>query len=93
MLNQISESPVGLSRLEWSTVVDHLAKARAANLPHVKYFDEAYQKGWLTPESNLMSMVEHLMKLSPDEFASKEWKYSEWAKKPSSDPNPTFGST
>ena len=74
-------------------VVDHLAKARAANLPHVKYFDEAYQKGWLTPESNLMSMVEHLMKLSPDEFASKEWKYSEWAKKPSSDPNPTFGST
>ena len=74
-------------------VVDHVAKARAVGLPHVKYFDEAYEKGWLTPESNLMLMMEHLMKLSPQEFSSKEWKYSEWAKRPSSDPNPSFGST
>ena len=71
-------------------VVDHVAKARAAGLPHVKYFDEAYQKGsgWMTPESNLMLMVEHLMELSPEEFSSKEWKYSEWAKKNSTDSKP-----
>lgn len=74
-------------------VVDHVAKARATSLPHVKFFDEAYKKGWLTPEKNLMAMVEHLITMDPTLFASKEWKYSEWANKPSSDPNPLFGSS
>ena len=73
-------------------VVDHVGKARAAGLPHVKYFDEAYRQGWLTPEDSLMDMVDHLLTMDPQLFASKEWKYSEWAKRPSSDPNPSFGS-
>ena len=74
-------------------VQDHLSKARALGLPHVKYFDEAYKNGWLTPEQNLMKMIEYLMSMDHQMFASKEWKYSEWAKKPSSDPNSSFGST
>ena len=74
-------------------VLDHLEKARAAGLPHVKYFDEAYKNDWLTPEQNLMKMIEYLMSMDPQMFSSKEWKYSEWAKTPSSDPNPSFGSS
>ena len=72
-------------------VTDHVAKARALGLPHVKYFDEAYRQGWMTPEDNLMSMIEQLLEMEPHLFSSKEWKYSEWAQKPSSDPNPSFG--
>ena len=74
-------------------VQDHVTKARAVGLPHVKYFDQAYKQGWMTPEENLMVMIEEMMEMEPQLFSSKEWKYSEWAEKPSSDPNPSFGKT
>merc|ERR1719273_3032347 len=73
-------------------VRDHVAKARALELPHVQYFDQAYERGWLTPKAGLMEMMEFLLTVSPDTFAAKEWKYSEWAQTPSSDPNKSFGS-
>ena len=68
-------------------VVDHVAKARACGLPHVNFFDHARSKGMFTPMSKLMECVEYLMALEVDEFTSKEWKFSEWAKKPSTDPS------
>ena len=74
-------------------VRDHVAKARALELPHVQYFDQAYERGWMTPEPRLMEMMEFLLTVSPDTFAAKEWKYSEWAQTPSSDPNKSFGSS
>lgn len=69
-------------------VVDHIAKARACKLPHVQYFDEAREKGWYTPMPKLMMFVEYLMKLDDEQFVAKEWKFSEWAQQPSTDPNP-----
>jgi len=72
-------------------VIDHVQKARACNLPHVKFFDEAYSKNWLTPmegPKSLMVFVEHLLAMSPEEYASQEWKYSEWASTLSTDPHP-----
>merc|ERR1719397_1405769 len=74
-------------------VIDHLNKARALNLPHVKYFEQAYEGDWLTPELKLMKMIEFLLTVTPEEFVAKEWKFSEWAKLPSSDPNKSFGSS
>merc|ERR1719273_46839 len=59
---------------------DHLSKARALDLPHVKYFDEAYKQGSMTPEKNLMVMVQNLLEMDPELFSSKEWRYSEWSK-------------
>jgi len=61
-------------------VQDHLTKARALGLPHVKYFDEAYKQGSMTPEENLMVLVKKLLEMEPELFSSKEWKYSEWVK-------------
>ena len=48
-------------------VQDHVRKARALDLPHVKYFDEAFSKGWLTPMDSLASFVEHLLTLDPEQ--------------------------
>merc|ERR1711997_466428 len=64
-------------------VQDHLSKARALDLPHVQYFDEAYKKGSMTPEENLMVMVQDLLEMDPELFSSKEWRYSDWIKEKS----------
>ena len=48
-------------------VQDHVRKAKALGLPHVKYFDEAYSKGWLTPMASLNSFIEHLLALDPEQ--------------------------
>ena len=61
-------------------VRDHVDKARACALPHVKYFDEAFSKNYLTPMRQLMEFVDHLMGLDAHKFAEREWKYSEWAR-------------
>ena len=58
----------------------HLTKARALGLPHVKYFDEAYKQGSMTPEDGLMVLVQNLLEMDPELFSSKEWRYSEWLK-------------
>jgi len=76
-------------------VIDHVQKARACNLPHVKFFDEAYSNNWLTPmegPKSLMVFVEHLLSMSSEKYSSQEWKYSEWASALSTDPDPeAFG--
>ena len=72
-------------------VLDHVRKARDCNLPHVKFFDEAYSKNWLTPmegPKSLMVFVEYLLAMNPEQYASQEWKYSEWASTLSTDPDP-----
>ena len=61
-------------------VEDHLSKARALGLPHVKYFEQAYQQGSMTPEEGLMDMVQDLLEMEPQLFASREWRYNEWIK-------------
>ena len=40
---------------------------RALDLPHVRYFDEAFSKGWLTPMDSLASFVEHLLSLDAEQ--------------------------
>jgi len=61
-------------------VQDHVAKARALDLPHVKFFDEAFQNGWTTDMADLMIFVDELLAKDPADFASREWKFSEWKK-------------
>ena len=61
-------------------VIDHVDKARACALPHVKYFDEAFANNYFTPMDQLMKFVDHLLGLDAETFAEKEWKYSEWAR-------------
>ena len=51
-------------------VQDHVSKARALDLPHVKYFDEAYKQGSMTSEKNLMVMVQNLLEMDPDQSCS-----------------------
>ena len=60
-------------------VRDHVDKARACALPHVKYFDEAFSSSDLTPMDQLMEFIDHLLSLDAETFAEKEWKYNEWA--------------
>jgi len=72
-------------------VLDHVQKARTCNLPHVKFFDEAYEKKWLTPmegPKSLMVFLEHILAMDPVNYSSQEWKYNEWAKTISTDPDP-----
>merc|ERR1711879_688060 len=63
-----------------SLPADHLTKARALGLPHVKYFEEAYKQGSMTLEDGLMVLVQNLLEMDPELFSSKEWRYSEWVK-------------
>ena len=58
---------------------EHIDKARACGLPHVKYFDEVKQSDSYTPMHKLMEFVDRLVGLDETTFASKEWRYSEWA--------------
>lgn len=61
-------------------VRDHVAKARAQSLPHVRFFDEAFDKGWTTPVAELMECVDELLAMDAASFASKEWRFSAWRK-------------
>ena len=61
-------------------VRDHVAKARALDLPHVKFFDEAFAKQWTTPEAELMQFVDELLAMDPTRFVQREWRFSEWRK-------------
>jgi len=60
-------------------VQDHLTKARASQLPHVAYFDQAFEKGWTTSVSDLCEFVDYLLAMEPDKFGSQEWKFAEWS--------------
>eukprot|EP00434_Breviolum_minutum_P024356 symbB.v1.2.021509.t1/scaffold1858.1/size98333/2 len=42
-------------------VRDHVAKARRVDLPHVKFFDTAFDKGLTTEMAELMTFVEHVL--------------------------------
>jgi NAD(P)-dependent dehydrogenase (short-subunit alcohol dehydrogenase family) len=59
-------------------VRDHVAKARALALPHVRFFDEAFANGWATPEGDLMAFVDAVLALDSDAFGAREWRYAEW---------------
>ncbi|CAK9077710.1 unnamed protein product [Durusdinium trenchii] len=61
-------------------VQDHVAKARRLELPHVKYFDQAFEKGWTTDMKQLMAFVDYLLQLPAEEFTAREWRFSEWRK-------------
>jgi short-subunit dehydrogenase len=59
-------------------VRDHVAKARACQLPHVQYFDHAFQQEKTTPPAQLVEFILDLMQMDNDTFSSKEWRFSEW---------------
>lgn len=61
-------------------VRDHVAKARALALPHVRYFDEAFDKHWTTPMPELMQFIDEVLALDAHEFSRREWRFSEWRK-------------
>jgi len=61
-------------------VRDHVAKARALALPHVRYFDEAFDKQWTTAVPELMQFVDEVVALDAHEFSRREWRFSEWRK-------------
>lgn len=61
-------------------VRDHLQKARALELPHVAFFDKAFEQDLTTPMEQLMAFVDQLLQLDDAEFSSKEWRFSEWRK-------------
>lgn len=62
-------------------VRDHVAKARALDLPHVKFFDSAFDQGWTTNMDDLAKFVDHLVDMPAENFISKEWRFSEWRTK------------
>ena len=70
----------GVAHRVWEGVRDHVAKARALSLPHVRFFDEAFDKGWTTPVAELMECVDELLAMDATAFASKEWRFSAWRK-------------
>lgn len=59
-------------------VRDHVDKARACHLPHVDYFDQAFEQDWTTPPERLIVFVMELLEMDDATFTSKEWRYSEW---------------
>ena len=59
-------------------VRDHVTKARALALPHVSFFDEAFEKDRTTPVPELMRCVDELLAKEASEFAAREWRFSEW---------------
>ena len=61
-------------------VRDHVAKARALALPHVAFFDTAFERGWATPLPELMLLVDELLAMDAAEFSKREWRFSEWRK-------------
>lgn len=62
-------------------VRDHVEKSRAHALPHVRFFDEAFERQWTTPMPELMCFVDELIAMEAAEFSSREWRFSEWRKK------------
>jgi NAD(P)-dependent dehydrogenase (short-subunit alcohol dehydrogenase family) len=61
-------------------VRDHVTKARAHGLPHVAFFDQAFERGWSTPVAELMQLVDELATMDAGEFSRREWRFSEWHK-------------
>jgi len=59
-------------------VRDHVAKARSLDLPHVSFFDQAFEQGWTTSIDQLMSLVDEVLRMPDDKFTSQEWRFSEW---------------
>ena len=59
-------------------VRDHVSKARAHALPHVRFFDEAFEKGWATPVPELLQFVDELLAMEASDFSKQEWRFSEW---------------
>eukprot|EP00931_Biecheleriopsis_adriatica_P118816 TRINITY_DN94133_c0_g1_i1.p1 TRINITY_DN94133_c0_g1~~TRINITY_DN94133_c0_g1_i1.p1 ORF type:complete len:275 (-),score=60.75 TRINITY_DN94133_c0_g1_i1:21-779(-) len=62
-------------------VRDHVKKARRLDLPHVKYFDKAFENQWTTNMTELLRFVDELLAMDAETFASQEWRFSEWRKK------------
>ena len=82
-LNTEASVPVGSlspGMVDTEGVRDHVAKARALQLPHVKFFDTAFEKGWTTPEAELMQLVDELLTMDAATFSQKEWRFSDWRK-------------
>eukprot|EP00933_Yihiella_yeosuensis_P061500 TRINITY_DN64322_c0_g1_i1.p1 TRINITY_DN64322_c0_g1~~TRINITY_DN64322_c0_g1_i1.p1 ORF type:complete len:257 (-),score=49.18 TRINITY_DN64322_c0_g1_i1:60-830(-) len=61
-------------------VRDHVQKARNLDLPHVKFFDQAFEKGWTTDMQQLIQLVDELVAMDAERFTSQEWRFSEWRK-------------
>ena len=61
-------------------VREHVAKARSLTLPHVRFFDDAFEKQWTTPLPLLLQFVDELLAMDADTFGSREWRFSEWRK-------------
>lgn len=59
-------------------VQDHIQKARSLQLPHVVYFDKAFELNLTTPMQQLMAFVDHLMLMDDATFVSQEWRFSQW---------------
>ncbi|CAE7249509.1 yvaG [Symbiodinium natans] len=62
-------------------VRDHVAKARRLDLPHVAFFDQAFEQGWATEMDQLMCFVDEVLSMPREQFTSQEWRFSEWRKK------------
>ena len=57
----------------------HVTKARARALPHVKWFDAAFESGAVTDPARLCEMVSHVLEYTDDnDFADEEWRYRKW---------------
>merc|ERR1712130_3391 len=50
-------------------VRDHVTKARRLELPHVTYFDQAYENGWTTDMDQLMAFVDELLAMDSEQFS------------------------
>lgn len=82
-LNAEGAVPVGSlspGMVDTPGVRDHVNKARALALPHVTFFDQAFENDWCTPEAELMQCVDELMSMDAQEFSQREWRFSEWRK-------------
>lgn len=58
----------------------HYEQASALSLPHTKFFDEAFEKGWTTDRAQLMQFIDLVLSTPSDVFTAKEWRFSDWNK-------------
>jgi len=79
--NSVPCGSISPGMVDTEGVLDHWKKARDANLPHVRYFEEAYQdqRKMMTPMSSLMHFFEDVLEMDETTFSSREWNYREWA--------------
>ena len=87
MYEQLNAEQVGVpvaslspGMVDTEGVRDHVAKARALALPHVQYFDQAFEQPekMTTPMAELMDCVDALMAMDAQDFGAKEWRFAEW---------------